>query len=163
MAAPRTVAGGIGASVLNKQASKYNEHEGEMLLSWVKKVTGENFSTSGSRENFAAQLTDGTLLCKMANKIAPGAVTKCHAKPHGTFQFMNNLEQFLSFVNSQGVPREELFRAVDLVESRDLYSVCMTLMSWGRILQKQGKAHPEHLAASEILNLGTGDQVRLRV
>nr|CAD2184499.1 unnamed protein product [Meloidogyne enterolobii] len=163
MSAPRSVASGVGAAVMNKQASKYNEVEGELLLNWIKKVTGENIAINGTRENFVKQLKDGTLLCKFANKIVPNSITKAQAKPNSTFQYMNNLELFLTFISSQGVPREEQFRAVDLVESRDLYSVCMTLNSLGRILERQGKTHPEQVKSSEILNLGTGDQVRLRV
>ncbi|CAK5015525.1 unnamed protein product [Meloidogyne enterolobii] len=159
MSAPRSVASGVGAA----QASKYNEVEGELLLNWIKKVTGENIAINGTRENFVKQLKDGTLLCKFANKIMPNSITKAQAKPNSTFQYMNNLELFLTFISSQGVPREEQFRAVDLVESRDLYSVCMTLNSLGRILERQGKTHPEQVKSSEILNLGTGDQVRLRV
>nr|AAC47533.1 calponin homolog MjCAP-1 [Meloidogyne javanica] len=120
MSAPRSVASGVGAAVMNKQASKYNEVEGELLLNWIKKVTGENIAINGTRENFVKQLKDGTLLCKFANKIVPNSITKAQAKPNSTFQYMNNLELFLTFISSQGVPREEQFRAVDLVESPDL-------------------------------------------
>ena len=75
---------------------------------------------------------------RLANKLSPGAITKAHAKPNSTFQYMNNIELFLSFVKSQGVTSQEQFRAVDLVESRDLYSVCMTLNCFGRIVRIWG-------------------------
>uniref|UniRef100_A0A914I5S5 Calponin-homology (CH) domain-containing protein n=1 Tax=Globodera rostochiensis TaxID=31243 RepID=A0A914I5S5_GLORO len=130
----RSVAGGVGASVMNKQASKYNESEGELLLNWVKQ----------------AQLRDGTLLCKLALKLEPNSIKGMTEKASSAFQQMSNLELFIDFCRKQGVITQELFRAVDLVEARDLYSVCMTLNSLGRIMEKKGKPSPKHVSASEI-------------
>ncbi|KAL3096286.1 hypothetical protein niasHS_004924 [Heterodera schachtii] len=157
----RSVAGGVGASIMNKQASKYNESEGELLLNWIKQVTGATMTVNGTRENFQAQLKDGTLLCKLALKLEPNSIKGVTDKAGSAFQQMSNLELFIDFCRKQGVITQELFRAVDLVEARDLYSVCMTLNSLGRIMQKKGKSHPKHVSASEIVNIPSTDALRL--
>uniref|UniRef100_A0A0K0CV90 Calponin-homology (CH) domain-containing protein n=1 Tax=Angiostrongylus cantonensis TaxID=6313 RepID=A0A0K0CV90_ANGCA len=117
------------------------------LLQWIQGIIGEQFDTTGSRENFREQLKDGQKLCKiwvrklqlnrnfflnrLVNAIQTGIVKRV-MKPISNFNCLENLNQFTTACRTLGVKDEETFQSVDLFDGRDLFSVCVTLQSLAR-------------------------------
>lgn len=78
-------------------------------------------------------LKDGIVLCKLANKLAPGSVKKIQER--GTnFQLMENVQRFQAAIKKYGVPEEEIFQTADLFERRNIPQVTLCLYSLGRIV-----------------------------
>jgi len=144
---------GLGGAVLDKQASKYNDLEGQYLLEWIRDIIKEPINTDGSRTNFLAQLSDGQVLCKVVNSIKPGLVIKI-MKPISKFNCMENVGQFVAGARKLGVIDEETFQSVDLVEARDLFSVCVTLQALARRVEKTHNINPpKQVPKDRILNV----------
>ncbi|KAI6234418.1 Calponin-homology (CH) domain-containing protein [Aphelenchoides fujianensis] len=144
--ASRTTAGGIGFSVMAKQQSKFNEQEGELLLKWIKKLSGENISTTGTpgellqrRQRHPAGRDQEDPEADLQLRLVGGKTLM--ASIFSAFS-LENINAFVEFAKQQGVPTEELFVGVDLFEQRSLFSVAMTLLSLGRKLEKAGKTNP---------------------
>lgn len=110
------------------------ESEAE-VLQWVFDVLGEKVP-SGQYEDI---LKDGIILCKMMNKIVPGAIKKV-AERGSNFQLMENVQRFQAAVKKYGVPEEEIFQTADLFERRNIPQVTLSLYCLARITQK----HPEY-------------------
>lgn len=170
----RSSASGLSVQVMAKQANKYNPHEGQLLLEWIKELVGGKINTSGDRSNFHNVLKDGQLLCKLANEIEPDAIARIHRPrklvwagetPLTTrFGCMENINSFVDWAKKQGVSVAETFQSDDLFEGRDLYSVCMTLYALGRCLEKKGMSHPGRVKCEELLNLPIVDaKTQLRI
>lgn len=103
-------------------------------------------------------MKDGTILCHLINKIAPGSVKKIQER--GTnFQLMENIQRYFSCrkchdgpltllahchrlcfryqtaVKKYGVPQEEIFQTADLFERRNISQVTLSILALGRIVR----------------------------
>ena len=142
--------GGLAGSILDKQASKFNEEEAQYILEWIKDLIKEDINTTGSRGNFMETLKDGQVLCKLLNAIKAGTIKKI-MKPISNFNCMENINQFSNGARSLGVKDEETFQSVDLFEGRDLFSVCVTLQSLARKVEKSHNITlPKQIAKDKI-------------
>ncbi|KAK6729839.1 hypothetical protein RB195_006724 [Necator americanus] len=125
---------GIALEAQQKIHGKYDRDLAVQILEWVKSVTGEDFNTDGSVENFCSLFKDGTLLCRLANSLQPGAVKKINSSAMA-FKQMENIAFFLSFAEKH-VAKPELFQTVDLYEAQDPNTVLVCLSSLARKSEK---------------------------
>ncbi|KJH48274.1 hypothetical protein DICVIV_05636 [Dictyocaulus viviparus] len=119
-------------------------------LVWLGLI-GEQFDTSGSRENFQHAL--GLFLTRTVNAIQSGIIKKI-MKPISNFNCLENLNQFTAACRSLGVKDEETFQSVDLFDGRDLFSVCVTLQSLARKVEKTHNiTPPKQISKDSIMNM----------
>ena len=84
-------------------------------------------------------MKNGVVLCKLINKISPGAIPKF--KQSGpAFLLMENVQAFLAAIKKYGVPDEEVFQTPDLFEARNIPQVTLCIYALARTTQK----HPEY-------------------
>ncbi|CAD6198904.1 unnamed protein product [Caenorhabditis auriculariae] len=134
LAVERAEKSGIALEAQQKIHGKYDSNLATEILHWVKSVTNENFNPSGDVENFVELFRDGTLLCKLANALKPGAVKKVNASKMA-FKQMENISFFLHFAENY-VSKTELFQTVDLYEGQDPNAVLVCLSSLARKSEK---------------------------
>ncbi|CAF0770182.1 unnamed protein product [Didymodactylos carnosus] len=65
----RAVKSGFAHEANEKVQSKYDVEQAQEALQWISDLTGENFDTSGQKDNFYQQLKDGNKLCQNMAKV----------------------------------------------------------------------------------------------
>merc|ERR1712227_54105 len=120
----------------SRMASKADDASKQEALDWVSAVIGEPLPG-----DFHKVLKDGTILCKLINKISPGSVKKVATKG-SNFQLMENIAAYQKAVKKYGVPQEEIFQTADLFEARNLKQVALHIHALGRIATNKGFAGP---------------------
>lgn len=107
------------------------------IAHWIEAIIGDKVPTSSS-EALINALKDGTVLCRLANTVEPGAVPRFKTSSMPFVQ-MENIAAFLRAASHLGVPDDELFETVDLFEARDPVQVFTTIRSYSRCANKR---HP---------------------
>jgi len=119
-----------------KLAGKRNPEEERAAREWIESVLGEKFPPKALLEDL---LQDGVVLCKVMNKLKPGAIPKINDAGTGQFKLMENINNFQKAIQEYGVPKIDVFQTVDLYEKKDMTNVTMSLFALGRT----SYTHPE--------------------
>lgn len=117
-----------------KMMGKRDHAEEKEALEWVFTILGEPIP----KAEFENILHDGTVLCRLINKLAPGSVPKVNAGG-GQFKEMENINNFLGAIRAYGVPIQDVFQTADLYEKKQVSQVSNTLFALGRATYQ----HPE--------------------
>ncbi|KAK9870881.1 hypothetical protein WA026_009838 [Henosepilachna vigintioctopunctata] len=118
-----------------KIASKRNPQQDNEAQEWIEKVLGAKFPAG---ELYEDVLKDGTVLCQLINKLAPGSVSKINTTG-GQFKMMENINNFQAAIKKYGVADVDVFQTVDLWEAKDIATVTNTIFALGRTTYR----HPE--------------------
>lgn len=112
-----------------------NKEQEQEIVDWIGLVLGEKLPN----QPYEDLLRDGIILCRLINKISPGAVNKIQTSG-GSFKLMENIQRFQTALKKYGVPEEEIFQTADLYERRNIAQVTLCLFALSRLTQK----HPEY-------------------
>ncbi|SCU78947.1 LADA_0A08746g1_1 [Lachancea dasiensis] len=145
---PQTSTGDVTSLDQDLQELRRNKFSSDSILEigrWIfDTVLGEP-SKVPSASQLLDDLKDGTVLCRLANRLhqedSPGTSQLLRYKESRMpFVQMEQIAQFLSFARNYGVPEDELFQTIDLYEEKDCASVFQTLKSISRYANKK---HPQ--------------------
>lgn len=100
------------------------------VLRWISEITGE---TPSSNDVIDA-LQDGVLLCKLMNCILPNSCK--FKKTTQPFVMRENLCNFIAAARKIGVPDNDLFQTVDIIEKRNAKQIENTVYAVSRHAQK---------------------------
>ncbi|CAH0560234.1 unnamed protein product [Brassicogethes aeneus] len=121
--------------VAAKLASKRSPEQDKEAQEWMETILGAKFPPGQRYEDV---LKDGTVLCQVMNKLAPGSIPKINTTG-GQFKMMENINNFQAAMKAYGVADIDVFQTVDLWEAKDIAGVTNTLFALGRQTYK----HPE--------------------
>ncbi|CAI9754124.1 unnamed protein product [Fraxinus pennsylvanica] len=94
------------------EPSSSNAKQRSTLVEWLNSVLPDlSLPINASDEELRGFLIDGTVLCRILNKLKPGSVTEFNGSAHSSHSPMGNVQKFLSAMDEMGLAR---FRAADL-------------------------------------------------
>ncbi|KAJ3634461.1 hypothetical protein Zmor_016458 [Zophobas morio] len=122
--------GELDRAIAEKINSKYNPELEREVIDWIEQLTG--LRSPGTKDQFQEFLRDGQVLCKLMNRLVPGAIPKINDSKLA-FKQMENIENFLkACTNELNVPPRDLFQTVDLYENKNMVQVIDTIHAVGR-------------------------------
>ncbi|XP_065071512.1 myophilin-like [Rhopilema esculentum] len=143
--ATRPTGYGLTAETKRKIDSKFDADLANQALNWVEAVLEENLFDDRDEANLKKyvqdQLKDGTILCRVINKLSPGSVKKVNASKMA-FKMMENIGNFLQGCYNYGVKKEDLFQTADLYEGANIVQVVNGLAALARKAQSSGYDGP---------------------
>ncbi|XP_020895637.1 myophilin [Exaiptasia diaphana] len=121
---------GFSAEAKRKIESKYDGEQESKAREWIEAVLEENvFEGKEGLDQVHQVLRSGTVLCRVANKL--GGNIKIHDSKLA-FKQMENIGNFLKFMEGYGCARCDLFQTVDLYEKQNMPSVIDGVHALGR-------------------------------
>uniref|UniRef100_A0A1B0EZ23 Uncharacterized protein n=1 Tax=Phlebotomus papatasi TaxID=29031 RepID=A0A1B0EZ23_PHLPP len=124
-----------------KIAGKRDPVKDKEAQEWIEALLGAKFPAGSLYEDV---LKDGTVLCRLMNKLQPGSVPKIN-ESGGQFKMMENINNFQKALKDYGVPDIDVFQTVDLWEKKDISQVTNTLFALGRACYKHAEFPGPHL------------------
>jgi len=139
-------AAGLDGDLAAKKAAKYDPQVEAAVVGWIEAITGE--SKTGTAHEW---LKSGQVLCRLANKIKPGAVKDINtmATP---FKERENITHFQKAMREAGVPETQLFGTDDLYEANDLGTFMRSVVNYGGAVQTSNPSLPKLGAAVSHIN-----------
>ncbi|KAL2479081.1 P-loop nucleoside triphosphate hydrolase superfamily protein with CH (Calponin-like proteiny) domain [Forsythia ovata] len=94
------------------EPSSSNAKQRATLIEWLNRVLPDlSLPINASDEELRGFLVDGTVLCRILNKLKPGSVTELNGSAHSSHSCSENVQRFLSAMDVMELPR---FQAADL-------------------------------------------------
>ncbi|CAA0815322.1 P-loop containing nucleoside triphosphate hydrolases superfamily protein, partial [Striga hermonthica] len=95
-----------------ESASTNNAKQRTALVEWINCILPDiNLPINASDEELRAFLIDGSILCRILNKLKPGSVAENGGSARPSQPHSENVQRFLSAMDEKGFPR---FQAADL-------------------------------------------------
>ena len=120
---------GLDAEIHAKIQSKYNAEQEAEVLQWISVVLHTPSPLSFS------QLRDGSLLCRLANVIAPGTIPSYTETPRHRLEAQENILAYLRGCRKLGVREQDLFQVKDLLDDVMRYQVLVNVYALAREAQ----------------------------
>ena len=122
---------GLHVEVAKAMFAKRNPELEEKVLKWIGEIIGEKVPKYQGTP-YEEALADGVFLCKLMEKLNPGSVRNIDLEPKHAFKMVENVAKFLRAAQKFGVPEDDLFQTVDLVEKKNVPQVTATIVAVAR-------------------------------
>ncbi|PON94501.1 Kinesin-like protein [Trema orientale] len=100
------------------------------LVEWLNSLLPSLYlSVNASDEDLRAILSDGSILCRILDRLRPGSVDKEGQKDHSSLSSSKNVTRFLAAMDELGLPRFEI-SDLDKGSMKNVIDCLLTLKAW---------------------------------